>query len=101
MAAEVVAGVSERQSVDSLVLPRTGGATTTPSALVGDAHAKGLLVHVWTLRAENQFMATNYRVGTDPNAPGDLFAETQAFLDAGVDGVFSDNSDTAVEARDG
>jgi len=83
-----------------LVLPRTGGATTTPSALVADAHAADLVVHVWTLRAENQFMATNFRVGTDPNASGDLAAETAAFLDAGVDGLFSDQPDLAVVARD-
>lgn len=83
----------------NLVLPRTAGATTTPSALVSDAHAEGLVVHVWTLRAENQFMATNFRIGTDPNAPGDLAAETRAFLDAGVDGVFSDHPDVAVAAR--
>ena len=83
-----------------LVLPRTNGATTTPSALVTDAHAAGLLVHIWTLRVENQFMATNFRIGTDPNAHGDLAAEITAFLDAGVDGVFSDNPDLAVAARD-
>ena len=47
----------------------------------------------WTLRRENQFMATNFRNGTDPNAPGDLAAEARAFLDAGVDGIFSDNPD--------
>ena len=40
---------------------------------------------IWTLRAENQFMATNFRIGTDPNAHGDLAAEITAFLDAGVD----------------
>jgi glycerophosphoryl diester phosphodiesterase len=84
----------------NLVLPRTGGATTTPSALVDDAHANGLVVHVWTLRAENQFMATNFRIGTDPNAHGDLAAETRAFLDASVDGVFSDQPDLAIAARD-
>jgi glycerophosphoryl diester phosphodiesterase len=78
------------------VLPRTGGATTVPSPVVGDAHAAGLIVHVWTLRRENQFMATNYRRGTDPNAPGDLAAEAAAFLDAGVDGIFSDNPDLVV-----
>ena len=84
----------------NLVLPRTGGATTTPSALVDTAHANDLVVHIWTLRAENQFMATNFRVGTDPNAHGDLAAETKAFLDAGVDGLFSDHPDIAVAARD-
>ena len=78
------------------VLPRTGGATTVPSAVVGDAHDAGLIVHVWTLRRENQFMATNFRVGTDPNAAGDLAAEARAFLDAGVDGIFSDNPDLVV-----
>jgi len=85
-----------------LVLPRdpTTGATGEPSDLVGDAHRERLLVHVWTLRVENQFLATNFRNGTDPNAPGDLRAEVRAFLDAGVDGMFSDNPDLAVGALD-
>ena len=55
-------------------------------------------MHVWTLRRENQFMATNFRIGTDPNAPGDMYAESLAFLDAGVDGLFSDNPDIAARA---
>ncbi len=85
-----------------LVLPRdpATGATGEPSDLVPDAHAEGLRVHIWTLRAENQFMATNFRRGTDPNAAGDLYAEAFAFLDAGVDGMFSDHPDIVVEARD-
>jgi glycerophosphoryl diester phosphodiesterase len=81
------------------VLPRdASGATGEPSAVVDDAHAAGLVVHVWTLRRENQFMAANFRVGTDPNAPGDLYAEARAFLDAGVDGLFSDHPDIAARA---
>ncbi|MDO7868014.1 glycerophosphodiester phosphodiesterase [Nocardioides jiangxiensis] len=84
----------------NLVMPRTSGAITSPSGLVADAHADGLLVHVWTMRAENQFLPTNLRVGTDPNAHGDLASEVTAFLDAGVDGVFSDQPDIAVAARD-
>lgn len=84
-----------------LVLPRNAeGETTEPSSLVDDAHAVGLEVHVWTMRDENQFMARNYWNGTDPNAKGDAFAEYSDFFDAGVDGVFSDNPDTAVAARD-
>ena len=83
-----------------LVLPRdAAGATGEPSAVVDDAHAEGLRVHIFTLRLENQFMAANFRIGTDPNAPGDLVAEVRAFLDAGVDGMFSDHPDIAVRAR--
>ncbi|WP_372729130.1 glycerophosphodiester phosphodiesterase [Nocardioides sp.] len=82
-----------------LVLPRgADGATGAPSNLVSDAHDEGLLVHVWTLRDENQFMATNFRRGEDPRATGDAVAEARAFLDAGVDGIFSDHPDTAVAA---
>lgn len=82
----------------NLVLPRdAAGRTGAPSSVVPDAHDAGLVVHVWTLRRENQFMATNFRIGTDPNAPGDLAAETRAFLDAGVDGIFSDNPDIVAE----
>jgi glycerophosphoryl diester phosphodiesterase len=86
----------------NLVLPRdpVTGATGSASALVGDAHAAGLVVHVWTLRDENQFMATNFRIGTDPNAKGDSYSEAIAFLAAGVDGIFSDQPDTTFQARE-
>jgi glycerophosphoryl diester phosphodiesterase len=83
------------------VMPRNAaGATGEPTALVADAHRAGLRVVTWTLRAENQFMATNFRLGADPDAYGDLVAEGQAFLDAGVDALFSDHPDLAVAARD-
>ena len=85
----------------NLVLPRDAdGNTGEPSALVDEAHADGLFVHIWTMRNENQFMAANFRIGTDPNASGDARAEAQAFLDAGVDGFFTDQADTGVDARD-
>jgi glycerophosphoryl diester phosphodiesterase len=76
------------------------GAVTAPTRLVDDAHRAGLKVVVYTLRDENQFMATTFRRGTDPNAKGDIRAEVTAFLDAGVDGVFADHPDSAVDARD-
>jgi glycerophosphoryl diester phosphodiesterase len=84
-----------------LVLPRDPrtGATGEPSTLVRDAHERDLLVHVWTLRDENRFLATNFRRGSDPAAKGDAIAEATAFLDAGVDGIFTDQPDTTVEAR--
>lgn len=83
------------------ILPRdASGAIGTPSAVVADAHAAGLKVVTWTMRVENQFLPTNHRIGSDPNAKGDLAGEIDAFLDAGIDALFSDNPDIAVAARD-
>lgn len=84
-----------------LVIPRgTDGSAQRRTPLVGDAHDYGLLVHPFTIRDENQFMATDFRRGTDPNAKGDVRAEITAFLDAGVDGFFTDHPDSGVDARD-
>jgi len=35
-----------------------------------------------------------------PNPPGDLASEIKLFLDLGMDGFFTDNSDIGVAARD-
>jgi len=73
-----------------LVIPRAeDGRLTTPTQLVAEAHAAGLLVHCWTFRDEARFRP----VGLD--AVGEL----TAFFAAGVDGVFADSPDTAVAAR--
>ena len=69
------------------------------TGLVGRAHDLGLLVHIWTMRNENNFLPTNLRIGLDKAAPGDALAEYFSFFDVGVDGVFSDYTGTAVEAR--
>ncbi|GAA2481518.1 glycerophosphodiester phosphodiesterase [Streptomyces thermolineatus] len=84
----------------SLVVPTTGGRIGAPTALVGDAHAAGLVVHPYTHRNENAFLPASLRRGTDPAAYGDAFALLEAYFEAGVDGLFSDNPDTAVLARD-
>jgi glycerophosphoryl diester phosphodiesterase len=72
---------------------------TTTIGLVNDAHAAGLLVHPYTFRNENAFLPPQLRRGSDPAAYGDAFSEYRWFFALGVDGVFSDNPDTAVEAR--
>lgn len=84
----------------NLILPRdASGAIGAPSGLVDAAHDAGLRVVTWTMRVENQFLPTNHRIGTDPNAPGDLAGEIEAFLGAGIDALFSDQPDIAVAAR--
>jgi glycerophosphoryl diester phosphodiesterase len=59
-----------------------------------------LSVHVWTLRAENHFLPAALRKGSDETHVGDLAAEIEAFLAAGVDGFFTDHPDIGVRARD-
>ena len=82
------------------VIPRdAGGAHTTPTSLVRDAHRAGLKVTVYTIRNENQFLPTDLRIGTDTNAPGDVATELRRYFEAGVDGVFADYPDAAVTAR--
>lgn len=83
----------------SLVLPTVDGALGPPSTLVGDAHAVGLQVHPWTVRAENQFLPPALRRGKDPAAPGDARAVFNALYATGVNGVFSDFPGLAVKAR--
>lgn len=68
--------------------------------LVRRAHELGLLVHIWTMRNENNFLPTDLRLGRDKAAHGDAVGEYLAFFDAGVDGVFSDFTATAVRARE-
>jgi glycerophosphoryl diester phosphodiesterase len=84
------------------IVPRDAtGASLEPTDFVERAHAAGLVVHPYTFRNENQFLPLELRSGPDPNAYGDAIAEYEQFFGLGVDGVFSDNPDTAVEARSG
>lgn len=83
----------------SMVLPTVDGGLGPASALVGDAHAVGLAVHPWTVRAENVFLPPKLRSGTDPSAHGDVDAVYHALYAAGIDGLFSDFPALAVKAR--
>jgi glycerophosphoryl diester phosphodiesterase len=86
----------------NLIVPRDStGKLLAPTTLIRDAHRTGMIVHAWTFRAENQFLPTDFRIGTDPNARGDIFAELALFYGLGLDGVFSDFPDVAVAARVG
>lgn len=82
------------------IIPRQeDGTLGQPTTLVSDARAAGLDVSAYTFRNENRYLPTNMRSGTDPNDYGDALAEYEAYYEAGLDAVVSDNPDTAVIAR--
>jgi len=66
------------------------GRATRPTNFVELAHAAGLKVHPWTFRNEPMHLLTDYA--------GDPLAEYRAFIELGVDGVFSDFPDAARDA---
>ncbi|MBT0767918.1 glycerophosphodiester phosphodiesterase [Kineosporia sp. J2-2] len=96
-----IAGYAQGLGPDKgLVIPRTSsGALGEPTALVGNAHAEGLLVHPYTFRAENTFLPTDYRTAGADDDFGRAIDEQVAFLAAGVDGLFTDQPDIGVFAR--
>jgi glycerophosphoryl diester phosphodiesterase len=74
-----------------LVIPANADRTLkAPTDLVARAHAAGLLVHIWTLRAEPVFLSPTYQ--------GDFEAEFRQYRDLGVDGIFTDFPDVAFRA---
>ncbi len=86
-----------------LICPRDKDGNLLPaSSLILDAHKAGLLVHPWTFRNENQFLPADFkhRKNTAPDRHGNALSEYRHFYELGVDGVFSENPDTAIEARD-
>ncbi|MCN9240839.1 glycerophosphodiester phosphodiesterase [Streptomyces sp. RY43-2] len=84
-----------------LVIPRDAkGNLAAPTTLVADAHAAGLILHPYTMRNENTFLPANFRKGTDPAAYGDAFGAFAAYFATGIDGVFTDNADTGLLARE-
>ena len=75
------------------------GEWLAPTSFIDDAHAAGLKVVAYTFRNENQFLPPSLRSSAVPSDYGNAFAEYLKFYGLGIDGVFSDNPDTAVAAR--
>ena len=65
------------------------GSVAKATTLVRDAHAAGLLVHIWTIRSDTPFLPKMWH--------GDQAAELRAFRATGVDGVFTDFPGNAVQ----
>jgi glycerophosphoryl diester phosphodiesterase len=77
-----------------------------PTTLIRDAHRVGLVLHPFTFRPENNFLAADFQQGDPsnkvefPRARGDQPAELKLYYELGVDGLFADNADTAVAVRE-
>lgn len=84
----------------NLMIPLVGGRLGTPTSLVQDAHAAGLIVHGWTFRAENTFLPNEFDSSANPGDLGDMAGQVKAFLTIGMDGFFSDHPFLAKQARD-
>ncbi len=87
----------------AMVIPRGAVRNMTnallgPTDLMANAHKVGLAVHPWTFRRENAFLPEDLRSGQNPADHGDLASEIRAFVAAGVDGIFTDNTPEAVAA---
>lgn len=85
----------------SYIIPRNADDTLgEPTTFVADAHAVGLKVHPYTFRAENSFLPKEYRSNNPSrSARGDLTAELKKYIDAGIDGLFSDQPDIPIRLR--
>jgi Esterase-like activity of phytase/Glycerophosphoryl diester phosphodiesterase family len=94
--------VIAHRGASGYIVPRdASGASLPPTTFVDDAHEAGLLVHPYTFRNENNFLPLELRSSTDPAAWGDARSEYEQFYELGVDGLFSDQPNTAVQARGG
>ncbi len=85
-------------TLDLIIPKKADGSLGTPTTLVDDAHDADLILHPYTMRNENTFLPANFRKGTDPTAYGDAFGAFKAYFETGIDGIFSDNADTALLA---
>ncbi|MEJ2792952.1 glycerophosphodiester phosphodiesterase [Iodobacter sp. LRB] len=77
-----------------MIIPRDANNNLgTPTSLVKDAHAANLVLHPYTFRPENPFLPANLRKGDVKSLTerGDLAAELTVFLQAGIDGFFTDD----------
>ncbi|MFC3068192.1 glycerophosphodiester phosphodiesterase [Phenylobacterium soli] len=82
-----------------MVVPIVDGGLGPATPLVAEAHAAGLKVHPWTVRAENGFLPAKLRKGANPADHGDVDAVYRALYGAGIDGLFSDFTGLSVKVR--
>lgn len=87
-----IAGYADGIGAEKRLIVPVGpdGALAPATDLVTRAHAAGLLVHVWTIRIDKEFLPAGYH--------GKPELEFEQFRSLGVDGVFTDFPDAAARA---
>jgi glycerophosphoryl diester phosphodiesterase len=83
-------------SKDQVIPLDAAGKLGKPTSLVADAHRAGLVVHPYTFRVENNFLPAEFDSSAVAADSGNLFGEIAAYRKAGIDGLFTDNTDIAV-----
>ena len=66
---------------------------------IAAAHSLDLTVHVWTFRAENEYLPADLKIGVAPADHGNLAGEIERFLSRGIDGFFTDFPAIGVRVR--
>jgi len=82
----IVPAVDDEDGTTHALHPRL----QSPTSLIADAHARGLLVSTWTFRDEPQFLAPEYGA--------DALKEYVQFAQMGIDAITTDFPATAVRA---
>jgi glycerophosphoryl diester phosphodiesterase len=95
-----IAGYADAIGPHKWMVVHFGDGQSRDTGLARRARAAGLGIHVWTLRAENEFLPPDLKSAGSASLHGNLTAEISALLDAGITGFFSDQPDLAVQARD-
>ena len=93
----------------TLIIPTDPAGNPGPAtSLVSDAHKVRLTLHPYTFRNENQFLPADLRssavstasgASANPDDYGKAIDEDIRFFQLGVDGIFTDNTDTGLVAR--
>jgi glycerophosphoryl diester phosphodiesterase len=88
-------------SIDKALLFDTDadGVVTGTTDLISRARSAGLETYTWTLRAENRFLEKPFRHHLRERDFGDWREEFALIMRTGVDGVFADQPDLAIEVR--
>lgn len=86
----------------TLIVPVVDGKPGEPTGLADRAHKAGLPVVIWTLRPENNFLPAAFKKdpADDKTARGDSIGEITVYLKAGVNAIFTDDSQVGRAAVD-